>query len=62
MLSDADRALIKRYDIYNPSEHGGVAIPAIFLIDKSGVVRYGHVERTMIRVRNKTLLEEARKL
>jgi peroxiredoxin len=62
MLSDAERSVIKRYDVYNPSEHGGVAIPAVFIIDKSGAVRFAHVERTIIRVRNKTLLEEAKKL
>jgi len=62
MLSDTDRKVIKEYGIYNPSEHDGVAIPSIFIVDKAGTVRFAHVERTMVRVRNKKLLEEVQKL
>ena len=62
MLSDTERATIKEYGVYNASERGGVAIPAVFIIDESRAVRFSHVERTLLRVRNKTLLKELKSL
>jgi peroxiredoxin len=62
MLSDPERKVIKDYDIYNPKEHDGTALPAIFIIDRSGVVRYSHVQSTLIRVRNRQLLKIIKEL
>ena len=62
MLSDSECATIREYDVYNPSERGGIAIPAVFIIDESGVIRYSNSERTVLRVRSKKLLRELEKL
>ncbi len=41
LLSDSSKRIIQRYGVLHPSE--GIARPAIFIIDKRGVVRYVHV-------------------
>ena len=41
LISDPKRRIIKRFGVLHPRE--GIARPAIFIIDKSGVVRYLHV-------------------
>jgi peroxiredoxin len=62
MLSDSAKTVIKEYGIYNPAERGGIAIPAIFIIDESGTIRYARLERTVLRARNKTLLKEIKSM
>jgi len=62
MLSDTDRTTIKEYGLYNPSERDGIAIPAAFVVDTSGAVRYARVQNTVFRARAKKLLAEVRKL
>jgi len=57
MLSDSEKVAMKEYGVYNPSERGGIAIPAVFIIDKSGTITYAKVERIVLRVWNKTLLK-----
>src|SRR5215510_16571522 len=43
ILSDADKKTIISYGILNAGEHGGIAHPSTFIIDKGGVIRYMHV-------------------
>ena len=45
LLVDADVAVIDRYGVRDPEvgEHGPIARPAVFLLDREGVVRYAHV-------------------
>jgi peroxiredoxin Q/BCP len=62
MLSDTDRAVIKQYGVYNPKERGGVAIPSVFIINREGVVRFAGIERTMLRMSGKKLVEKAKEL
>jgi peroxiredoxin len=62
MLSDTEKKVLKDYDLYNPSERDGVAVPAIVVIDRSGIVRYAHAQGKIIRVRNKQLLKELKNL
>ncbi|GAB4336026.1 MAG: hypothetical protein Kow0099_08740 [Candidatus Abyssubacteria bacterium] len=59
MLSDTDRTVIKQYGVYNPKERGGVAIPSVFIIDREGTVRFAGIERTVLRVSSKKLVEKA---
>ena len=40
ILSDADKKTIISYGILNAEEHGGIAKPATFLIDKQGKIRF----------------------
>jgi len=58
MLSDKEKTVIKQYDLYNPKERDGVAVPAVFIIDRSGIVRYSNIQGKLIRIRNKRLLKE----
>lgn len=45
LLVDAEVAVIDRYGVRDPNddEHGPISRPAVFLLDRDGVVRYAHV-------------------
>jgi peroxiredoxin len=47
ILVDRDRAVIKSYGVYHRVglDAWNIARPAIFLLDRSGVVRYGFIGR-----------------
>jgi peroxiredoxin len=46
ILSDAEKKTIAAYGIVNAEEHGGIAKPATFLIDKEGKIRFLYVGKT----------------
>lgn len=50
ILCDTERRVIKDWDIYNPREKGGIAKPAVFVVDRDRVVRYGAVDTVATRV------------
>ena len=50
ILCDTERRVVKHWDIYNPREKGGIAKPAVFIIDQDRVVRYAAVDTVMKRV------------
>jgi peroxiredoxin len=50
ILCDTERYVVRHWDIYNPREKGGIAKPAVFIIDQDRVVRYAAVDTVMRRV------------
>ena len=62
MLSDSERKVIKEYDLFNPSEREGIAVPAAFVINRSGVVRFSKIENTLLRVRPNMLLKQVQEI
>ena len=63
ILSDADKSVITSYGILNPSEHGGIAHPAIFILDREGKIRFLHVGKDpQDRPSDAALLEELKKV
>jgi peroxiredoxin len=44
ILSDADRRVVKAWDIFNPREFGGIAKPALFVIDANRNVLFSSVD------------------
>ena len=50
ILGDASRAVVKAWDLYNPREMGGIAVPAVFVIDPDLRVRWRSVDSTRKRV------------
>lgn len=50
ILCDTERRVVKLWDIYNPREKGGIAKPAVFIIDQDRVVRYAAVDTVVKRV------------
>lgn len=61
VLSDSDHKVIDAFDLYNME--GKIAKPALFVIDKSGVVRWIFLnEDYKIRALNDAVLGELRKL
>lgn len=50
ILCDTERRLMKDWDIYNPRERGGIAKPAVFVIEPNRIVRYAAVDTVATRV------------
>lgn len=50
ILCDTERRVIQDWDIYNPREKGGIAKPAVFVIDRDRTVRYSKVDNVTTRV------------
>jgi hypothetical protein len=44
ILCDTERRAARDWGIYNSREKGGIAKPAVFIIDRSHVVRYASVD------------------
>jgi peroxiredoxin len=63
ILSDAEKKTITEYGIVNAAEHGGIAHPSIFVLDKEGRIRYMHVGKdAQDRPPDETILEEVKKV
>ncbi len=43
LLSDTDHKVIETYGVLNPNEHGGIAHPSVFIVDKEGHIRFLYV-------------------
>ncbi len=50
ILCDIERRVVKDWDIYNPREKGGIAKPAVFVIDRDRTVRFSAVDTVAMRV------------
>lgn len=50
ILCDTSRAAVRAWELYNPREMGGIAIPAVFVIGPDLRVRYRSIDTTRDRV------------
>jgi len=50
ILCDTARRVVRQWDIYNSRERGGIAKPAVFIIDPGRTVRYASVDGVSSRV------------
>jgi len=50
ILCDTGRRVVRDWDIYNSQEKGGIAKPAVFIIEPSRVVLYSSVDTVARRV------------
>ena len=50
IFCDTERRVIQEWGIYNPREKGGIAKPAIFVIERDRTIRYGSVDTVAKRV------------
>ena len=50
ILCDTERRVVRDWGIYSSREKGGIAKPAVFVIDPSQVVRYAAVDGVVTRV------------
>jgi peroxiredoxin len=63
ILSDAEKKTITEYGIVNAAEHGGIAHPSIFVLDKEGRIRYMYVgKNAQDRPPDETIVEELKKV
>jgi peroxiredoxin len=63
ILSDSDKKIITSYGILNAQEHGGIAHPSIFILDKTGRIRFLHVGKDpQDRPSDEAILEEIKKV
>jgi peroxiredoxin len=57
ILCDTRRELISAWDLLNAREKGGIAKPAVFVIDRERRVRFASVDRDAVRVPGAAVLE-----
>jgi peroxiredoxin len=50
ILCDTRREVVRAWDLYNPKEQGGIAVPAVFVIGLGRRVLYRSIDRTAKRV------------
>jgi len=50
LLSDTGRRIVEEWSLFNRKEMGGIAYPAVFVIDSDRTVRYRSLDRTASRV------------
>lgn len=50
ILCDSERSVIREWDLLNERERGGIAKPAVFVIDPGMVVRYAAIDTVTTRV------------
>jgi peroxiredoxin len=50
ILCDTQRRFIQEWDIYNPREKGGIAKPAVFVINRDRTVRFSKLDHVARRV------------
>ncbi len=50
VLCDTERTVVRAWDLYNPKEMGGIAVPAVFVIDTERRIRYRSIDSTRTRV------------
>ena len=63
ILSDSEKKTIAEYGIVNPAEHGGIAHPSVFIVDKEGRIRYMYVGKdAQDRPPDETIILEVKKL
>jgi peroxiredoxin len=56
ILCDASRNVVRAWDLYNPREMGGIAVPAVFVIGTDRLIRYRSIDTTRARVSTDGLL------
>jgi peroxiredoxin len=49
ILCDTDRHVVREWDLYNPQERGGIAKPAIFVIQPDRKISYAAVDTVATR-------------
>ena len=62
LLCDTSREVVKAYDLFNRGEKGGIAFPAVFVIDRDRVVRFRALEEVASRVNVEELVALVREL
>jgi peroxiredoxin len=63
ILSDSEKKTITSYGILNAAEHGGIAHPSIFIVDKEGRIRFMYVGKDPTdRPSDETILAEVKKV
>jgi peroxiredoxin len=50
ILSDSQRRIVREWGIYNSSEKGGIAKPAVFILAPDRTVRFASVDQVASRV------------
>jgi peroxiredoxin len=50
ILCDTEHRVVREWGVYNSGEKGGIAEPAVFIVDARGVVRYAAVGTVARRV------------
>jgi peroxiredoxin len=50
ILSDTKRELVRKWGVFEPEQFGGIAKPAVFVVDRDRRVRFASIDREATRV------------
>jgi peroxiredoxin len=50
ILCDTEHRVVRDWGVYNSAEKGGIAKPAVFIIDRNHLIRYASVDGVVRRV------------
>jgi peroxiredoxin len=50
ILCDTERRVVREWNVYNPRERGGIAKPAVFIVDSDRTVRYASLDGISSRI------------
>jgi len=56
LLCDTERSVVRAWGLYNARERGGIAVPAVFVVDPDRRIRYRSIDATASRVRTDGVL------
>lgn len=57
VLCDNERQVVRAWGLFNAEENGGIAYPAVFVIDRDLKVRYRSLDRTAARVSTQAVMD-----
>lgn len=50
ILCDAKREVVRAWNVFEPEQFGGIAKPAVFVVDRDRRVRFASIDREAVRV------------
>jgi len=57
ILCDTKREVVRAWNIFEPEQMGGIANPAVFVVDRERRVRFASIDRDAVRVPATTVVD-----
>jgi len=57
ILCEVGRKIVHEWGVFEPEQMGGIAKPAVFIVDRTGRVKFASVDREAVRVPAATVVD-----
>ncbi len=57
ILCDVSRKIVRDWGVFEPEQMGGIAKPAVFIVDRDGRVKFASVDREAVRMPAATVVD-----